>query len=344
MGLFDLFGKRQSSVILDAATMSQWPERLLRKQGLDEEMNSFIKGIVKGTEGVSEMRAYLAEPALQQKVPERAAALYEEHLPLILNATEELLASSKIIDDIFLIEEQQRDFQESLSQYREKTAKSHAALKEFFPNELEELNAKVKELEDAMISISPRLDEKRYNEIKELKSLIEEYTMSRPKEKKAKELKEHLLQEIEVLEAKRLKHKGKIAQYIERAKNREHQGLIAEEERILEKMDSIKVRMLAPEEEVEQLKPLQEQISILRKQMIHDVTAMNISEQRLFLERTKDDLRLRQRKLERVDELLTELSYENYRTKFASVLEPFNAKIEDMGDILKRDESDVAPQ
>jgi hypothetical protein len=120
--------------------------------------------------------------------------------------------------------------------------------------------------------------------------------------------------------------------------------LIAEEEQLLDKVDEVKTKFLPPEQEEAELKLPLQRIAFLRKQMITDITSMNINEQRSFVEAVKDDLRLRKKKLERVDEVLATMSFTAYRSKFAALVEPFKVRIEDAHTIVEADDDDVAPQ
>ena len=65
---------------------------------------------------------------------------------------------------------------------------------------------------------------------------------------------------------------------------------------------------------------------------------------RSFLGATKDEILLRQRKLERVEELLDSLDFEAFRKRFLQHTEPFGARIEDASTIIDEENDDVAPR
>lgn len=345
MGLFDrFFGSGNREMILDAAVLEKWPDRLIRQQLLHEHLDEYLYRVEKKRDKVAHLHSKIADPSLKERVPERARPILEEHVALMSDAIAHLLKATNVIRDLFLIEEQQEDFRDAISTYRRKTEKSRSALREFLESELHELDQAIRSLEDAMLSITPVLEEKHFSNIKQAKKIIEEYKSTRQKEKKLQHLHELLRKELDTLEEKRIKHKEKIRYFMERAKSSRFKELLAEEESLLEKVDEIKVRDLPPEVEEQELHPLTQRLAFLRKQMINDITAMNINEQRTFLEATKDNIRLRRRKLERVEEMLQEVSWQQYRLRLMSALEPFNVRIEDVERIIERGEDDVAPQ
>ncbi|MBR9692547.1 hypothetical protein GOV07_01305 [Candidatus Woesearchaeota archaeon] len=345
MGIFDLFGKREPSMMtLDAATLQKWPDRLLRRQGLDKVMRNYARNIERARGKVENAKEQLSDPRHREDVPERAHSVYDEHLPVVRNAIEDLLLHTVIGDNPFQADNQQEGFQEALVSYHEVTSKSVAALKEFLTPELQLLSDEMKGLEDTMVNLLPELEKRNYSSLKELKLLIVSYDETREKDRKLQQLRELLLKEVDALETKRIKHKERIAYFMDRARDNKYKELIAEEEELLEQVDEIKVRGLSPEEQEKELEPLKQRLAWIRKQMIHDITAMNINEQRTFLEATKDDIRLRKRKLERVDELLHNLSFDTYKQKFLTLLAPFNVRIEDVNTVLDTEDDDVAPQ
>ncbi len=346
MALFDLFGKREPSALtLDAATLNKWPDRLLRRQKLHDALDIYVNALDKHRDRVEKSVKRVSDPGLaDQRVPERAREVYDEHLPTIRAAAYNLLDRTIVVGDLFLIEAQQEEFQQALADFKEGTQKSTAALKEFFDEELAELNESVRILEDGMLSIYPKLEEGKFSNIKAVKRLIDEFKETREKEQKLKLLHKQTLDELDAYEARRLKHKDKIQYFTERARDGKFKELIAEEGELLDQADEIKIKGLPAEEEAKLLEPIKQRLSWLRKQMINDITAMNINEQRTFLESAKDEIWLRKKKLERIEEMLGELSFETYKAKLIPHIEPFNARIEDADMILEREEDDVAPQ
>ncbi len=341
MGLLDIFGG-QSRLTLDVATMERWPERLIRRQRLNRAMDAYLRDIAQAKQALASARQRLTSADLQERVPERAKSIYEEHLPTILDAVNELEAGAAFVDNLFLVEEQQQEFLRALSEFKEQTMKPQEALSEFCGDELALLRERVRDLEDAVLSITPVLEETHFKNIRELKVLIDTYKATRGKEEKLKQLYTELQNEIEELENKKRRIKEKINYYVERAKNSRFQELIAEEARVLERIEDIKNR--DEEDEERALKPLNQRLAVIRKQMIHDVTALNISEQRSFLQHTRDHLRAAKKKLARVNELLEELSFETFRRSMVELLEPFGARIEDASTILDDEDEHVTPQ
>lgn len=342
MGLFDLFGTKATTLTLDVATMERWPDRLIRRQGLDKALREHHERVLAAREKVEHAKEALSDPAHRTELPESIQPLYDTHLPTLRNAIEDLLLTTVLSNNLFNVEEEIASFQEALTTYQEVTSKSTHALKEYLGEPLHQLQKALQELEDAMVSILPQLEQKEYGAIKSLREKITEYKESREREAKLQKLKELLLKELDILEAKKRKEKERIKFFMERARNNKFKELIAEEEELLKEMDAIKVKGLPDEEKA--LAPIKERLAWLRKQMINDITAMNINEQRTFLEATKDEIRLRRRKLERIDELLTDLSFETYKEKFFALLEPFNVRIEDMKTVFDVEDEDVAPQ
>ncbi|RME32084.1 hypothetical protein D6789_00660 [Candidatus Woesearchaeota archaeon] len=343
MGLFDIFGG-QSQLTLDVATMERWPERLLRRQRLTRAMDVYLKDIENAKRELLLAKQALKDPAVKDKVPERASIIYEEHLPALLDAVNELEAGAAFVDNIFLVEDQQEEFRKALEEFKEASQKPHDSLKEYLGDELSRLRECVRNLEDAVLSITPVLEETHFKNIKELKVLIDTYKATRSKEERLEELYEQLQREIDELESKKLRIKDKISYYVERSRNSKFQELIAEEAQLIDRIEDIKNRDYDAADEERELKPLNQRLAMIRKQMIHDVTALNISEQRTFLQDTKDRLRIAKKKLARVNELLEELSFETFRRKMVELLEPFGARIEDATTILEDEEEHVAPQ
>lgn len=346
MGLFDLFGSRKESPLtLDAASLEKWPERLLRRKEIPQRMATHIRDVERQRRRLQEAAERLIDPLVRdRRVPERARPVFDEHAPIVAAAARGLAGKGQLINDVFLVEAQQQDFQEAIAEYREATGKSVPALREFLNEELFRLEEGVQGLEDAMLAITPSLDQSGFSAIRQVKLLIEEYKGSRKRERQLLTLRERLMAELDGWEAKRRRHKEKINYYTERSRDSKFKELIAEEEELLDRVDAIKVRCLPSEEEERELRPLNQRLAFLRKQMINDITAMNINEQRTFLEATKDEIRLAKRKLERVDDLLAELSFDAYRNRFLQLLEPFNVRIEDIDTIIDPEEADVAPQ
>jgi hypothetical protein len=336
---------KERAIILDVATLEKWPEQLLRHARVNEAMDTFLKDVERKSGKVHETKARLTDPRLKQKrFPERAYPIYDEHLPLIIKELEGVLHEAEFINDVFLIEEQQERFREAMASYHEQTRKSITALKEFLGQELSQLNQSVRDLEDAALRITPMLEQARFPSIKELKRLIEEYKATREKERKLITYRENLLKEIDALDAKKLKIKERIKSYAERARDPRYKELIAEEEGLLTQEEEITIKGLPEAEQEELLKPIEQRLAFIRKQMINDITALNINEQRTFLDAVKDDLLLARRKLERCDELLADLHFDTYRQKFATLVEPFKARIEDATQILDSEDEHVAPQ
>ncbi len=336
MALFDRFAK--TKLILDAATMEKWPERLLRHRRLDEELRKGLDAVSGRAAALRAAKERLADPRLKRKVPERAVPIYEEHLPRILKEAERLAERATFVEDLFLMEEQRSEFQERLTAYRESTQKSVAALKEFFADELRGIAEAAQGLEDETIRLVERLETKDLDAIRRIKATIEEYRQGREKERKLRELQAVILDELETYEKRRRKIKEKIQYYTEQARSGRYKELIAEEEELLEKSDAITVRNLSADEEERQLHPIRQRLAFLRKQMINDITAMNINEQRTFLEAVKDEIRVRRRKLERIGELLGALGYDAYRAKLQELLRPFDARIEDAETIIEEED------
>lgn len=343
MGIFDIFSGPQR-LTLDATSMEKWPDRLIRKQGLHRAFDTYLQNVSRQRGFVEDAKSDLTDPALQEKIPDRAYELYKQHLPAIVRNVDELLNETDFVDNPFLVDEQQERFREALQSYEEQTRKSRSALSEFLGGELSVLQEHLRALEDAILSINPIFDEARFGNIHELKQLIDEYQRTRPRERRVTEIRNELLGEIDRLEAKKRRIKEKITYYVERSKSSKFQELIAEEARIIAEMDEVKEQNLTPADEEHDLKPLQQRIATIRKQMINDVTALNISEQRSFLEATKDHLRSTKRKLTRAEEILAELNFETFRRKFATLLEPFGARIEDTSTIIEDEDEDVVPQ
>ncbi len=346
MGFLDIFSRRggRAALTLDAARMDRWPERLVRHRGLAEDMQRFVDEVEHHRKAVEYATTKLGDPMLLKKVPERAQPVYDEHLPLIRKEVQDLLDRTLVIDDLFLIEAQQQDFQSVLTGFKDRTRKSNAALNEYLGDELHLLNGAVQALEDAMLALYPKLDTAGFANIKKVKELVEDYKGTREKVRKLEALRERLSAELDVLEVKRLRHKEKIRFFSERARNSKYKELIAEEQDLLDQADAIKVKGFSEEEEAKRLEPINQRLAWLRKQMISDITAMNINEQRTFLEAAKDDIRLRQRKLERVEELLDSLSFDAYRPRLVEALTPLNARVEDADMIIEPEDEDVAPQ
>ncbi len=344
MGSFFSFGRGRRGIILDVVTMERWPQRLVRHQGLETALTEWTRAVEEARGAVERAAQHLSDPALLDRIPERAQPIYDEHLPSLRSAVQELLDQTVVIADAFLADVQQDDFRAAFERFRDDVRKPSAALKEFLGGELTLLTDAVAGLEDAILSLYPTLEKASFENLKKVKELVEEFKSSREKVVKLEHLKQEISEELEALERKRRKHKEKIAYFMERAKNGKYKELLAEEESLLREQDAIKVRDLPEEEEERMLAPIRQRLSWLRKQMINDITAMNINEQRTFLESVKDDIKLRKRQLERIEERLAELSFDAFRPKFIRVLGPFNARIEEADMILEPEEEDVAPQ
>lgn len=343
MGLFDIFSG-QSQLTLDVATMERWPERLLRRQRLNRAMEVYLREVENAKRELMLAKQHLKSPELKEQVPERASVIYDEHLPAIIDAINELEAGASFVESIFLVEDQQEEFRNALDEYKAATQKGHDSLKEYLGDDLAALRDSVRNLEDAVLSITPVLEETHFQNIKQLKVLIDTYKATREKEERLDQLHEQLHTEIDELESKRRRIKEKINYYVERSRDSKYQELIAEEARILDQIDDIKNRDYDADEELRELKPLNQRLATIRKKMIHDVTALNISEQRGFLQHTKDRLRVAKKKLARVTELLEELSFETFRRNMVELLEPFGARIEDASTILEDEDEHVTPQ
>jgi hypothetical protein len=316
-------------LVLDMAAIERWPERLIRNARLNEAVTTFLKEVERKQGRIRQAKAALTDTRLRdKKVPERAFPIYDEHVPVIVKAVEMLLTSG-FTDSPFLIEEQQEAFRQAITSYQEETRKSAAAIKEFLGPELAELGEGVRELEDTVIGLSGTLEQTKLANIKAVKQLAEEYVKSRPRELKLTEARTVIMKEVDTLEARKRKIKERIAYYTEQARNPKFKELIAEEEELLKKSDEVKVHGHPPEEEEKQLAPITSRLAFIRKQMINDITAMNINEQRSFLESVKDDLLLRKQKLERIDEALQQLSTDAFKLKVAGELEGLNARIEE---------------
>ncbi len=338
MGIADLFGRKDPELVLDIATLDKWPERLLRHQRIPDAMASYLKEVERRKRRANEQKSRLADARIRNRFPERALPIYDEHLPGLLKDVESLLAKANIIDDVFLVEEQQKDFQEALTDYRELTERAYSALREFAGQELLTLNERLRDLEDAVLSITPVLEERSFPAIKELKEAIHEFTENKEKEAKLKELKKDLLLELDNYEGRRLKIKERIRKYTEQARNPQFKELLAEEDALVQQQDDLKVRGLSKDEEDALLKPVLQRLVYIRKQMINDITALNINEQRAFLDAVKDDILLRKKKLERVDELLDKYGFASFRTRLDHLVLPFRARIEDLNAITEPDD------
>ncbi len=346
MGFKEFFSPgKERELTLDIASLDKWPERLVRQQRLHEALATWLKDLERCRVKASEAKSRLTDPRLKaKKVPERGATIYEEHVKVLVERVDDLLKAVPSIEDVYLAETQQESFQNALKTYQESTRKSVAALKEYFGSELGSLSDRLRELEDTVLRFTATLDAANFSNVKGLKIAIDEYKASRQKEAQLQRLRTQLQGEIGVLEGRRLKIKEKIAYYIERAKTSAYKDLIAEEEQLLDKVDEVKTKFLPVEQEESELKPLLSRLAFLRKQMITDITSMNINEQRSFLENVKDDLRLRKKKLERVEEVLATMSFSTYRTRFAHLVEPFKVRIEDVTTIVEEEEDAVSPQ
>jgi len=342
--MFGLGRRGTGRIILDVATMERWPARLVRHQGLDAVMRDLVRQVEAKRAIVEQARERLGDPELLDRVPERAQPIYDEHLPRLRRMTQELLDTTLVLDDAFLIDAQEEAFRTVLKAFRDGTRKSVTALKEFLGPELLALDEAVAAMEDAMLAAYPALEKASFQNIKEVKLLIDDYRATRKKVVKLERLRDELRAELERLERKRRKHKEKISFFMGRARNSKYKGLLAEEEQLLGQMDKVKVKSLPAEEEERELAPIKQRLTWIRKQMIDDITAMNINEQRTFLESVKDDLKLRRRQLERVEERLEELSFDSYRPRLVEALAPFNARIEEADMIIEPEEEDVAPQ
>ena len=346
-GLGDRIGgeAKEHIILLDVTSLDKWPEQLIRHARIAEAMTAFLKEVERKAGKVHEAKAKLTDPRLKaKKFPERAHPIYDEHLPLLLEELETVLHEAELVNDVYLIEEQQARFRGAVATYHESTRKSITALKEFLSEELTHLNQAIRDLEDACLWITPKLEEAKFTNIKELKRLIGEYKGTREKERKLQALKGELMDEIGRLDTKKIKIKERIKKIAENARDPRYKELIAEEEALHEQEEEIRLKGLPDEELDTMLKPVQQRLAFIRKQMINDITALNINEQRGFLDAVKDELLLAQRKLDRCDELLSELRFETYRQKFSVLVEPFKARIEDATQILDAEDEHVAPQ
>lgn len=327
MGFLDLFGNRD--IVLDTSFLEQWPKRLIKQQRIDELLKKLLKEVEKRRRHIEEIRTNLSDVRIKKRFPERAIPLYDKHLPIVIKSINIIISKSDLINDVFLIEEQQEEFRKALQRYHQETEKSIASLKEFLKEELLTLNKQIRKLEDSILGLTPPLEERGLNNIKELKKIIEEYTNNREKEKRLFELKDKVLENIDRLERRKRKIKEKIEYYTKNARNPKFRELIAEEETLLKEKDEIKVKNLLEDEEDVLLKPITQRLAFLRKKMIADITSLNINEQRTFLDSVKDELLLERRKEERINDLLNELSLTFYQKKFLSLLEPFKVQIAD---------------
>jgi len=158
MGILDVFGKRERTVILDVTTMERWPDRLIRQQRLDAAFREHVASLERSKAAVNDAKDALADPRAKRNVPERALPIYDEHVPAMLAAVDQLLAQAQPADDLYAIDERQAQFQAALTRYRERTQKAAAALKDFLGHELRDLDAKVRKLEDCFLAITPRLE------------------------------------------------------------------------------------------------------------------------------------------------------------------------------------------
>ncbi len=344
MGLFDLFRSREESLVLDVASLERWPSRLARRARLDERLDRFRRRVEEGKSRVARAKAALTRPSLREGLEERERAVHDEWLPTLLRAVEELLDRTVVPADPFRAEEAQESFREALEEYRDLARKSVAALGEFYEEELRALDDAIRSLEDVIIGFTAQLEEARFSQLLEVKRLVEEYRATRGEEERLRRERERVAAEVELLEAKRLRIKERIRSYAERARNSRFKELLAEEEELLGEADRVREEGLSPEEEEEALRPLRERLRFLRKKMIHDVTALNITEQRSFLEGVKEGLREKRRFLAEIDARLGDLSFEAFRPRFQEALAPFNVRIEEATRILEPRDEDVAPQ
>jgi|GEM_PF-1946949 len=329
-----LFKQKESQLVLDFTSLDKWPEKIVRHKRIQDDVVRVLKEAEKRKQKLMELKAKLSEARIrEQKFPERALEIYDEHMPSFVRELETVLKAASLSDDVFKLEEQHEAFQKAMDSYKERTQKPVSALKEFLGQELLEVNAKLRALEDVLISLLSLLEEKKFSHVKELQIAIKEYNESRDKEAKLLALKEQLNKEIDDLDSRKIKIKEKIHQYSSQARSNKFMELFSEEEQLLDQIDAVKIKSPSVEEEEVLLKPLQQRLAYIRKQMINDITALNINEQRGFLEVVKDDLHLRQQKLARIEELLSKYHADAFKQRFETLLLPLNAKIEDANTI-----------
>lgn len=317
-------------IVLDMTQIDRWPEKLLRASRVQERVHDHLKETARHMDAVREAKAALTDPRLKEsRIPERAEAIFDEHLPLLLREVDALLDAARFPDDPFLIEKHHDRFRDALKRYQDSTAKSQTALQEYLGPELHGLGDRLHGLEDSAIGLSQSLEEGRLANIVAIKAAVEEHEATRAKEQKLIAMKRDAMDEVDRLEARKRKIKERIAYYSEQARNPRFKELISEEEELLRKLDELRATPRPPEQQEPLERPIAQRLAFLRKQMINDITAMNINEQRTFLEAAKDEILLRRRRLERIDELLGQLGSEAFKAKVMPLIEPFDAIIEE---------------
>lgn len=334
MGILDFFGKRQ--LTLDVATFETWPDKLLRYSNLDKNVRAILKDLERNANNLKDIRSSLTSVAGD----ERTQPVLDEHVPALIAAIEELAQHANFIEDIYLLEDQQAGLQAALSAYRERAAKSIAALKEHAPEHLQELDNRVRTLEDNTIKITQVLEEGKYENIKNVRELVEKFNKSRKREEKLLDKREEFLTKLQQLEEKRERIGTKLERLM--GDNPQYLELFKKEDALHQQMDDLEQQTTTEKELETKTQAIQQEMHSLRKECVNDITALNISEQRHFLRATEQDIRKAKINISRIDDALEETSFQRYIQLVSEHLQPFPVRIEQENTIFES--GDVAPQ
>lgn len=340
MGILDFFKGEPRTLTLDVATLQSWPEKLVRLQRIDKEIESFKRMVDSHRHTISAIKARLTHPSIREELDSRLQPIHDEHAPLVVDAVDDLMDEADFFGGVFLMEEQQKNFLQALETYRQRMQKSSAALKEIHGQALRTLEEHIHELEDLVLLGSAALDEKGFDSIKEIKIMVENRAQDDEKREKLIALKSQMEVKLVELKEKREKIMTKIDHYMERANDAKCQELFSKERELRRRREDIKAQELTSDQEAVNLKPIDEQLNLLRKQMLHDITALNVSEQQAFLEGVNDDLRKVKKNIIKIDAAMHETSMEQFLIRMQEHLEGFNVRVEDASTIYE-DEVDV---
>lgn len=328
MGLLDLF-KKDQELCLQVIHLEKWPQKLIKQQKLDLEIKKFLKRIDQKKRSLNEAKAKLTNPNIN--VPNRAKEMFDEHSQLIVQELDNLIEKSNFIDDIFLINEQKEDFGTMIVIFRDLTRKSFSTLKEFVNSELLQITRALNELEDEVINLNQLFEKTKFENIIKIKQSIDDYRKTRGKSSLIENKKRELETRIEHLENKKLKINSKIKEYLENAKGNS-KAILEQEKKLLEDIRAI-------EEGIDHgdIKILKEELKELKRKMINDITAMNINEQKRFLQGVEEDLKTLKTQINKIKTEYNNLSLDNTVSEIKNYLEGFKVRFEDgsIKDILK---------